>query len=130
MNTSNTSKKFCFISNSEKSYIAEYLNLSKQDKNKDYSFKNLDLNGLIEYSPNIIVVDLYFADKNYNKIAELIKNTFPKTLIYILSPEYADYNGLIQSLNNPLHYYSNFSMDILSHINKAIGGGYSYSEAS
>lgn len=128
----NTPKKFSFISTSGKSYLAEYLNLSRKETSKDYSFKKLDLNALIEYNPEIVVVDLYFSDNNYSKLAEMIRNAFPKSFIYILSPEYADYNGLMRSLNNPNHYYSNFSGEILNHINMLISGDLNnnYQEAS
>ncbi|MBL4667684.1 MAG: hypothetical protein JKY30_00260 [Flavobacteriales bacterium] len=113
----NNSRKFCFISNSDQSYLIDYINLSRSDMNIDFSFENLNLTELKNYAPNIIVIDQYFIDTNFDSIINSIKLNFKQAKIYFLSPEYADYNGIIQSLNNPNHYYSNFSLDILNHIN-------------
>lgn len=125
-------RKFCFISNSEQSYLTDYINLSRYDLNIDFSFKNLNLLELKIYDPSIIVIDQYFNEEDYKSIINSIKINFKKSKIYFLSPEYADYNGIIQSLNNPNHFYSNFSIDILNHINLIIGNdnNLDYLEAS
>jgi DNA-binding NarL/FixJ family response regulator len=115
--SSNSSRKFCFISNSDQSYLAEYIDLSRFDSNLDFSFENIDLKQLKEYKPNIIIIDQYFHKKDCTAIIERLKANFKDTNIYILSPEYNKNKGVIQSKNNKNHYYSSFSVDILNHIN-------------
>jgi len=115
--SSNSSRKFCFISNSDQSYLSEYIDLSHFDSNLDFSFKNLNLRELKEYTPHIIIVDQYFYEEDCTAIIETLKTNFKEANIYILSPEYTNYNGVIQSENNKNHYYSSFSVDILNHIN-------------
>lgn len=117
IDSSNTSRKFCFISHTNQSYLAEYLDLDQFDTNIDFSFDNINLNELKNYDPNIIIIDQYFCEQDYSTIIESIKNNFKRASIYFLSPEYANYNGVIQSVNNKSHFYSNFSVDILNHIN-------------
>jgi hypothetical protein len=118
MNTSpNSSRKFCFISNSDQSYLSEYIDLSPFDSNLDFSFENINLNELKEYNPNIIIIDQYFYEKDCTSIIETLKTNFKDANIYVLSPEYTNYNGVIQSENNKKHYHSSFSVDILNHIN-------------
>ena len=56
----NTPRKFCFISNSEQSYLADYINLSRNDLILDFSFKNINLSELKNYEPNILIIDEYF----------------------------------------------------------------------
>ena len=111
------SLKFCFISNSNQSYLADYINLSRYDFSLDFSFKNINLSELKSYEPNIIVIDEYFKDENYASVIDSIKLNFKHVKIYFLSPEYANYSDIIESVNNKNHYYSNFSVDILDHIN-------------
>ncbi len=113
----NKSRKFCFISNSNQSYLANYINLSPNDFNIDFAFDQLNLTELKSYDPNIIIIDQYFNDNNYSTIIKSIKMNFKNAKIYFLSPEYTNYNGVIQSMDNRNHYYSNFSVDILNHIN-------------
>ena len=113
----NTSRKFCFISNSDQSYLIDYINLSRDDLSIDFSFKNLNLLELKIFDPSIIVIDQYFNDEDCSSIINSIKINFKQSKIYILSPKYSNYNGVIQSLNNKHHFYSNFSIDILNHIN-------------
>ena len=127
-----TTRKFCFISKSEQSYLTDYINLSRNDLNKDFSFENINLLGLKIYDPDIIVIDQYFSEESNASLISSIKLNFKKAKIYFLSPEYANYNGVIQSLNNKNHFYSNFSVDILNHINALLGGDSSndYLEAS
>tara|TARA_B100000809_G_C15077322_1_gene508335 strand:+ start:633 stop:1022 length:390 start_codon:yes stop_codon:yes gene_type:complete len=115
--TSNASRKFCFISNSDQSYLSEYIDLSRFDNNLDFSFENINLNELKEYHPDIIIIDQYFYDKDCSAMIETLKINFKDANIYILSPEYTNYNGVIQSVNNKNHYYSSFSVDIINHIN-------------
>ena len=112
-----SSRKFCFISDSEQSYLIDYINLSRDDLNIDFSFKNINLLELKIYDPNIIVIDQYFNEDDFSTIINSIKLNFKQAKIYFLSPEYTNYNGVIQSLNNKNHFYSNFSVDILNHIN-------------
>jgi hypothetical protein len=112
-------RKFCFISNTEQSYLTDYINLSRYDLNIDFSFKNLNLLELKIYEPNIIVIDQYFNAEDFSSIINSIKLNFKQAKIYFLSPEYSNYNGVIQSLNNKNHFYSNFSVDILNHINSS-----------
>ena len=114
---SNSSRKFCFISNSDQSYLSEYIDLSRFDSNLYFSFKNINLNELKEYKPNIIIIDQYFYDEDCTALIETLKINFKEANIYILSPEHTNYNGVVQSKNNKNHYYSSFSVDILNHIN-------------
>ena len=130
-NIINTPRKFCFISNAEQSYLIDYINLSRDDINIDFSFKNLNLLELKIYNPSIIVIDQYFNDEDFGAIINSIKLNFKQAKIYFLSPEYVNYNGVIQSLNNKNHFYSNFSIDILNHINSYPGSNRNdYLEAS
>jgi hypothetical protein len=117
----NDSRKFCFISNSEQSYLADYINLSANDLVIDFSFNNINLSELKGYEPNMIIIDEYFKDEDYKTIIDSIKMNFKHVKIYFLSPEYSDYNGIIQSINNQNHYFSNFSIEIISHINDLTG---------
>ena len=120
--------KFCFISNSNHSYLTDYIQLSQNDFSKDFSFENLNLSDLRDFNPNIIVIDEYFKSKDYSSIIESIKLNFKHTIIYFLSPEYANYKSIIQSVNHKKHFYSNFSIDVLTQINESFGR--SYLEAS
>ena len=115
--SSAVSRKFCFISNSNQSYLADYLDLSRFDSNLDYSFDNINLNVLKGFDPDIIVIDQYFYEEDCTSVIETLKVNFENANIYFLSPEYANYNGIIQPLENKSHYHSNFSVDILNHIN-------------
>jgi hypothetical protein len=126
----NDSRKFCFISHSEQSYLTNYIHLSRNDINKDFSFQNLNLLELKIYDPNIIVIDQYFSTEDFSSIMNSIKLNFKRAKIYFLSPEYSDYNGVIQSVNNKNHFYSNFSVDILNHINSLTDNNNGYLEAS
>ncbi|MCB0400651.1 MAG: hypothetical protein KDD41_01065 [Flavobacteriales bacterium] len=128
MKPTNLPKKICFIGNSDHSYLLEYIHLNRSDQHLSFSFKTLDLNALLDFAPDIIVVDLYFCDQQYLKVADLIENAFPNTHVYILSPEFADFEGLMISTNNPVHFLSNLSVDILNHINGRSSGN-SYLEA-
>ncbi|NQX97690.1 MAG: hypothetical protein HRT73_07395 [Flavobacteriales bacterium] len=125
----NNTRKFCFISNSDQSYLADYVDLSHFDSSLDFSFDNINLTELKNFNPNIIIIDQYFCKKDYSSIIEIVKLNFKKSNIYFFSPEYANYNNVIQSVNNKKHYYSNFSVDILNHINSLTENG-SYLEAS
>jgi hypothetical protein len=129
---SKATRKFCFISKSEQSYLTDYINLSRNDLIKDFSFENLNLLGLKIYEPDIIVIDQYFTEDYNTSLISSIKLNFKKAKIYFLSPEYANHIGVIQSLNNKNHFYSNFSVDILNHINALLGDNSSndYLEAS
>ncbi len=125
------SRRFCFISNAEQSHLVDYINLSRNDLNIDFSFKNINLTQLKNYDPNVIIIDQYFIDKDYAPLIESIKINFKKAKLYFLSPEYANYNGVIQSMNNKNHFYSNFCVDILNHINSlSRNNGNNYLEAS
>ena len=124
-----TFRKFCFISNANQSYLSDYINLSRNDLTQDFSFKELNLSILKAYSPNIIIIDQYFTDDDYSSVINSIKLNFKDVKIYFLSPEYANYNDVIHSLDNKNHFYSSFSVEILNHINSnTINEG--YSEAS
>ena len=111
------SRKFCFISNSNQSYLSDYLDLSDIDTNLNFSFKDINFSKLKSFAPHVIIVDQYFCEKDFTSIIESIKMNFTEANIYFLSPIYSNYNGLIQSVNNKKHFYSNLSKDILSHIN-------------
>lgn len=119
--TSKKSSKFCFISNSNKSYLTDYIKLTKNDCCLEYSFENVNLSELKDYKPDIIIIDEYFKNKAYNSIIESIKFNFNHTTIYFLSPEYSNYNSIIQSVNSKNHFYSNFSDDALNQINSISG---------
>ncbi|PCJ28359.1 MAG: hypothetical protein COA97_01650 [Flavobacteriales bacterium] len=110
--------------------MVDYINLSRSDVNLDFSFDNLNLLELKIFDPNIIVIDQYFNESDYNSIINSIKLNFKHAKIYFLSPKYANYNGVIQSLNHKNHYYSNFSVDILNHINSSSNSNNRYLEAS
>ncbi len=121
----------CFISNSNHSYLTDYIQLSKNDFSKDFSFKNINLLELKGFNPDIIIIDEYFKDKAYSSIINSIKLNFKHTTIYFLSPEYVNYNRIIQSVNQKNHFYSNFSVDVLKQINTKTNNGRSnYLEAS
>ncbi len=122
--------KFCFISNSNNSYLVDYIQLSRNDFSKDFSFEKLNLSDLKSLNPDIIIIDEYFKNKAYTSIINSIKLNFKHTTIYFLSPEYTNYNRIIQSVNNRNHFYSNFSVDILNQINSSTGSSNNYLEAS
>jgi hypothetical protein len=122
--------KFCFISNSNHSYLNEYIEISQNDFRKDYSFENLNLLNIKEFNPDVIIIDEYFKNKAYSSIINSIKLNFKHTTIYFLSPEYANYNSIIQSINHKTHFYSNFSIDILKQINTQHGSRNNFLEAS
>lgn len=123
--------KFCFISNSNHSYLTDYIQLSSNDFSKDFSFENLNLSALKKLAPDVIIIDEYFKAKDYKSIIDSIKMNFKYTTIFFLSPEYSDYNRIIQSVNHKNHFYSNFSVDVLKQINTQNGNGRSnYLEAS
>ncbi len=129
--TNSPAQKFCFISTSEQSYLADYINLARNDSVLDLSFKNINLSELKSYEPNIIILDEYFKDEDYSNIIDSIKKNFRYVKIYFLSPEYANYNGIIQYINHKNHYYSNFSIEIINHINSISGNNQNdYLEAS
>jgi len=79
--------KFCFISYSDQSYLAEYIDLSSFDSNLYFSFENKNLNKLEEYNPNIIIDHQYFHKEDYTAIIETLKSNFKKENIYILLPK-------------------------------------------
>ena len=110
--------KFCFISNANCSYLTEYIHLSLNDFRKDFSFTNLNLYDLRSYQPDIIVIDEYFKDKAHASLINSIKLNFKHTTIFLLSPEYANYNSTIQSANKEKHIYSNFCIDVLKQIDQ------------
>jgi hypothetical protein len=123
--------KFCFISNANYSYLTEYIHLSLHDFRKDFSFKNINLSDLRSYQPDIIVIDEYFKDNAYASIINSIKLNFKHTTIFLLSPEYANYNSTIQSANKEKHVYSNFCIDVLKQIdNLSRNNSDNYLEAS
>lgn len=111
------SRNFCFISCSNQNSLAEYFDLSRFDNNLDFTFDNFNLNELKGFNPDIIVIDQYFCENDCTEIIESLKFNFKAANIYFLSPEYAQYNGIVQPLENESHYYSNFSVDILNHVN-------------
>ena len=120
----NDSRKFCFISNSDQSYLADYVDFSRFDKSLDFSFDNINLTELKDFNPDIIIIDQYFYKKDCSLIKEMIKLNFNSAQIYFFSPEYANYNNVIQSVNNKKHFYSNFSVDIIAHINSISNKNY------
>jgi hypothetical protein len=123
--------KICFISNSQQSYLTDYIHLSKNDYILYFSFENLNLSELKNYNPDIIIVDEYFKNRNYNSIIKSIKLNFKHIKTYLLSPEYSNYNSTIQSLSNKNHFYSNFNIEVLHKINMLTGNNQSnYLEAS
>ena len=122
--------RFCFIGPSPKSYLIEYIHLNRNDRNREYSFENLNLMELRAYDPHVIVIDEYFNDRDYSTIIQSIKRNFKGAKIYLLSPQYAGYQGIFQSLNHKNHYYSNFSIDIINHINSLSDDRTDYLEAS
>ena len=111
------SRKFCFIGNSEKSYLTEYIKLNIHDIKREFSFNTFNLSELNRFDPDIIIVDQYFINKNCLNVIESVKVNFKNTNVYFLSPEYVKYDRLIQSLNHKNHYYSNLNIDVLNHIN-------------
>lgn len=115
-----TTQRICFIANSDQSYLVEYLNLSRDDVNKNFTFNKLNLSELRNFDPDIIVIDQYFTNQDYTSIINSIKINLEHAKIYFLSPEYANYSGVIQSMNNKNHLYSSFSVDILNHINATL----------
>lgn len=112
-----SSRKFCFISCSSQNSLAEYFDLSRFDKNLDFTFENINIEELKLFSPDIIIIDQYFCEKDCSDIIDVIKTNFNYQKIYFLSPEYAQHQGIYQPESNKLHFYSNFSIDILNHIN-------------
>ena len=117
----NSPQRFCFISNAEQSYLTEYIHLIQNDTSLDFSFKNINLTELKTFAPTIIIIDHYFTEKDYSAVINSLKLNFKNAKMYFLSPEYINYNRLIQSKNHSNHYYSNFSKDMLDHINSSIG---------
>jgi hypothetical protein len=82
-------------------------------------------------SPDIIIIDEYFKNKSYDEISNAIQLNFKSPTIYFLSPEYANYNRIIQSVNKKNHFYCNFSMDVLKQVNEKLENrGSSYLEPS
>ncbi|MGB0897367.1 MAG: hypothetical protein ACPGRW_08610 [Flavobacteriaceae bacterium] len=115
--SSESSRKFCFISCSSQNALAEYFDLTRFDSNLDFTFDNIDLEELKNYNPDIIIIDQYFCEKDCSEILDQLKTKFEHQNIYFLSPEYAQHQGIHQPHSNKKHYYSNFSIDILNHIN-------------
>lgn len=115
--SSESSRKFCFISCSNQNSLAEYFDLSRFDNNLDFSFENFNLTELKAFNPNIIVIDQYFCENDCSEIIQHLKINFKTANIYFLSPEYANHKGIVQPLKDKNHYYSNFSIDIRNHIN-------------
>lgn len=107
--------RFCIISNANQSYLSGFIKLTNNDLKLTLSFKKINLALLKNYDPSVIIIDEYFNNEDFSGIIKSIKMNFKYSKIYFLSPEYADYNGVIQSLNHKNHYYSNLNVDILNH---------------
>ena len=120
----------CFISQSNHGYISDHINLSDHDNRQFFSFEELKLLQLKSFNPDTIIIDEYFKNKSYDSIIYAIKLNFKYTTIYFISPEYANYNSIIQSVNKNNHFYSNFSVDILKNMNKRSNDNLNSSKAS
>jgi len=114
-------RKFCILSKNEISSLSEFISFSINDNVKDLAYSNFSISEIEEFAPNAIIIDDYYTQCNYSLIIDSIINKFPKTNIYVISPEYAEFNDVLNPYNSENHYFSNLNENILELINSTEG---------
>ena len=119
--TQPTKRKFCILHKNKTSLLTNFIQFSKKDKLKSYSFNNISIKEIEKYAPDAIIIDNYFSDCNYKLLISTIIHNFKHTNIYVISPEYAQYNRVIKSFNCENHIFSNLNENVIQMINSTVG---------
>jgi len=122
-NKSKSNPKICILSNSGNSSLFAYIHTESSEDTMDISFKEFNTTKLKSYRPDIIVVDQYFSDATPKNIMNILNTEFNDVIIYFLAPKYSEYCSFNRPADDNTHYFSNFSMDVLNHINEYISTG-------
>jgi hypothetical protein len=119
--TSLNKRKICVLSKNEISSLSEFFRFSKNDQIKDVPYSNFSITEMEEFSPDTIIIDDYYTKSNYELIIDTIINKFPEKKVYVISPEYAEYNRVVTSPSGKNHFFSNLNETIIDLINSKQG---------
>lgn len=113
----NNPPKIFFLSDSGNSNLAEFINTNLYYESFDISFKKLKIENLQAENPDLIVIDLYFCNKQSEEIIANVLKNFPNQPIYFLSPINDEFKKVTEKSTNNLYFISNFSGDVVKKIN-------------
>ena len=116
-----TKRKFCVLCKNETTLLTDFFLFSKNDSIKDISFDKFSITELETYAPDAIIIDNYYTEGNNRMIIDSITTKFKNTPVFVISPEYAEYNCVIKSFDCENHFFSNLNENIIQLINSTIG---------
>ena len=120
-NTHFTKRKIFVLCKNETTLLTDFFLFSKNDTIKDISFAKFSITELDKYAPDTIIIDNYYTECNNRMIIDSIISKFKKTQIFVISPEYAEYNKVIKSFDCKNHFFSNLNENIIQLVNSTIG---------
>ena len=116
-----TKRKFCVLCKNETTLLTDFFLFSKNDSIKDISFDKFSITELETYAPDAIIIDNYYTEGNNRMIIDSITTKFKNTPVFVISPEYAEYNCVIKSFDCENHFFSNLNENIIQLVNSTIG---------
>ncbi|PCI98360.1 MAG: hypothetical protein COB15_05990 [Flavobacteriales bacterium] len=116
-----TKRKFCVLCKNETTLLTDFFLFSKNDSIKDISFDKFSITELETYAPDAIIIDNYYTEGNNRMIIDSITTKFKNTQVFVISPEYAEYNCVIKSFDCENHFFSNLNENIIQLVNSTIG---------
>lgn len=119
--TNLTNRKFCVLCKNETNSLTDFFLFSERDSIKDVSFNNFSITEIEKYAPDVIIIDNYYTECNNRMLIDSITKKFKKTRIFVISPEYAQYNKVIKSLNCENHFFSNLNENVIKMVNSSKG---------